>query len=79
MSELSGACLHQHPEKAMLLMTWTEDSSEQDRVSRVLIATGEKKGDSSQHHLLLWTAVLLIPISINISKHLHVGARLVKQ
>ena len=52
--------------------------SEQDRISGVPIATSER-GDSSQHHLLLWTAVLLIPISINISKHLRVRARLVKQ
>lgn len=52
--------------------------SEQDRISGVPIATRER-GDSSQYHLLLWTAVLLIPISINISKHLHARARLVKQ
>lgn len=52
--------------------------SEQDRSSGVPIAT-RGRGDSSQHRLLLWTAVLLIPISVNISKHLHVRARSVKQ
>lgn len=52
--------------------------SEQDRISGVPIATRERE-DSSQHRRLLWTAVLLILISINISKHLHVIARLVNQ
>lgn len=52
--------------------------SEHDRISGVPIATRER-GDSSQQYLLRWTAVLLIPISINISKHLHARARLVKQ
>lgn len=52
--------------------------SEQDRISGAPVATG-RRGDSSQHHLLLWTAAPLIPISINISKHLHAGARLLKQ
>lgn len=50
--------------------------SEQDRISGVPIATRERE-DGSQHHLLLWTGVLLIPISVNISKHFHVIARLV--
>lgn len=54
------------------------NGSGQDGIAGVPIATGER-GDSSQHRSLPWTAVHLIPISVNISKHLQARARLGKQ
>lgn len=74
-SESSGCWWRPTPEKAVLLMAWIKGIGQSGTASGVPITTRER-GDSSLHHLLLWAVVLLIPISVNTSKQLHVRARL---